>query len=157
MLIAGLAANEHFAWKVAHVDHRSVVPTVSVCSSVGLVESARSSCVLRREYTLSRGPNRRVYTARTLSSWLVEWLPCQGCCWKGSFVCLCPTSGHLVWGTLHLGALQELIHQGRLLCKGARQLYDLSRQVLFSIWIGRAWKKCVSLSSGSVVDSGHEI
>ena len=43
MLLADLAANEHFAWKTAHVDYRSVTPTVSVCSSVGLVESARSS------------------------------------------------------------------------------------------------------------------
>ena len=43
MLLAGLAANEHFAWKVAQVDYQSVDPTVSVCSSVGLTKSARSS------------------------------------------------------------------------------------------------------------------
>ncbi|KAM2630913.1 hypothetical protein TB1_029727 [Malus domestica] len=73
------------------------------------------------------------------------------------FIYLCPTSGHLVWGTLHLDVLQELIHQGRLLCKGARQLYDLLRQVLFAIRIGSAWKKCISLGSGSMVDSEREI
>ena len=43
MLFAGLAVNEHFAWKVAHVDYRSATPTVNVCSSVGLVETARFS------------------------------------------------------------------------------------------------------------------
>ena len=43
MLLAGLAANEHFTWKVAHVDYRNVALTVSVCLSVGLTESARSS------------------------------------------------------------------------------------------------------------------
>ncbi|KAB2620887.1 hypothetical protein D8674_039467 [Pyrus ussuriensis x Pyrus communis] len=32
-----------------------------------------------------------------------------------------------------------------------------AKQVLFTIWIGKAWKKCASLSSGRVVDSGHEI
>ncbi|KAM1049250.1 hypothetical protein ACFX2C_028373 [Malus domestica] len=37
-------------------------------------------------------------------------------------------SGYLVQGALDLDALQKLIHQGRLLCKNARQLYDLSRQ-----------------------------
>ncbi|KAM2429357.1 hypothetical protein ACFX1W_016966 [Malus domestica] len=57
-------------------------------------------------------------------------------------VCPCPTSGYLVRGTLDPNALQKLIHQSCLLCKGARQLYDLSRQVLFAIWIGRAWKEC---------------
>ncbi|KAM2565030.1 hypothetical protein TB2_013264 [Malus domestica] len=40
---------------------------------------------------------------------------------------------------------------------GARQLYDLSRQVLFAIWIGRASKECASLGSGRVVDSEREI
>ena len=69
----------------------------------------------------------------------------------------CPISGHLIWGTLDFGVLQELIHQGRMLCNGACQLYDLSRQVLLAIWIGRAWKKCASSSSGRVVDSGREI
>ena len=43
MLLVGLAANEHFVRKVAHVDYRSVTPTVNVCLSVGLVESTRSS------------------------------------------------------------------------------------------------------------------
>ena len=43
MLFAGLTANEHFASKVAHVDYRSVVSTVSLYSSVGLFESARFS------------------------------------------------------------------------------------------------------------------
>ncbi|KAM1815858.1 hypothetical protein ACFX12_000330 [Malus domestica] len=60
-------------------------------------------------------------------------------------------------GTLHLGTLQELIHQGRLLCEGARLLYDLSGQVLFVIRIGRAWKEYASLSNGMVVDSGLDI
>ncbi|KAM1249750.1 hypothetical protein ACFX2H_032276 [Malus domestica] len=73
------------------------------------------------------------------------------------FVCPCPTLGYLVRGTLDPDALQKLIHQSCLLCKGARQLYDLSRQVLFAIWIGRAWKECASLGSGNVVDSGREI
>ena len=41
--------------------------------------------------------------------------------------------------------------------RGARQLYDLSRQALFAIWIERAWKEYASLSSGSVVGSGCEI
>ncbi|KAM1348073.1 hypothetical protein FF1_002362 [Malus domestica] len=72
-------------------------------------------------------------------------------------ICHRPTSGHLLWGMLDLNALQELIHQGRLLCKGPHQLYDLSRQVLFAIWNGKAWKEYVSLSSGRVVDSGREI
>ncbi|KAM2054209.1 hypothetical protein ACFX1T_003761 [Malus domestica] len=97
-----------------------------------------------------------MYIARTLDSWLVEWL-LAGTLLERFFVRPCPTLGDLVWGTLHLGALQKLIHQGRLLCKGTRQLYDLSRQVLFSIWVGRAWKECISLSSGSVVDSKREI
>ena len=96
-----------------------------------------------------------MYTSQTFGLWLVEW-PLAGTLLERS-VCPCPTSGHLVRGMLDLGALQELIHQGRLLCKGARQLYDLSRQVLFTIWIGRAWKKCASLGSGDVVDSGREI
>ena len=43
MLLVGLATNEHFAWKVAHVDYQSVAPTVNVCSSVGLTNSARFS------------------------------------------------------------------------------------------------------------------
>ncbi|KAM1999417.1 hypothetical protein ACFX16_006846 [Malus domestica] len=91
-----------------------------------------------------------------LSSWLVEWLLVETLL-ERFFVCPCPTSGHLVWATLHLGALQELVHQGCLLCESARQLYDLSRQVLFSIWVGIAWKECVFLSSESVVDFGREI
>ena len=45
MLIAGLAVNKHFAWKVAHVDYRSVTLIVNVCSFVGLVKSARSSAL----------------------------------------------------------------------------------------------------------------
>ncbi|KAM1264272.1 hypothetical protein ACFX2J_034101 [Malus domestica] len=94
-----------------------------------------------------------VYTAQTLGSWLVKWLLTRTLL-ERFFVCLCSTSRHLIWGTLHLGALQKLFHQGRLLCEGAHQLYDLSRQVLFSIWVGKAWKECISLSSGSVVDSG---
>ncbi|KAM2841209.1 hypothetical protein PS2_029496 [Malus domestica] len=73
------------------------------------------------------------------------------------FICPCSTSGYLVQGMLDLDALQELIHQGCLLCKGTRQLYDLLRQLLFAIWIGRAWKECASLSSGSVVDSKCKI
>ncbi|KAM1212163.1 hypothetical protein FF1_003757 [Malus domestica] len=97
-----------------------------------------------------------MYIARTLDSWLVEWL-LTGTLLERFFVRRCPTLGDLVWGTLHLDALQKLIHQGRLLCKGTRQLYDLSRQVLFSIWVGRAWKECISLSSGSVVDSRRKI
>ncbi|KAM1256714.1 hypothetical protein ACFX2G_031392 [Malus domestica] len=72
-------------------------------------------------------------------------------------VCPCPTSEHLACGTLDLGALQELIHQGRLLYKGARQLYDLSGQVLFAIRIGRAWKECASLSNRKMVYSGRKI
>ncbi|KAM1912546.1 hypothetical protein ACFX14_000599 [Malus domestica] len=96
-----------------------------------------------------------IYTTRTFGSWLVEWL------FTGTllerFVYPCPTSGYLVQGTLDLDALQKLIHQGCLLCKGACQLYDLSRQVLFAVWIGKAWKECVSLGSGMVVDSVREI
>ncbi|KAM2000498.1 hypothetical protein ACFX16_007794 [Malus domestica] len=91
-----------------------------------------------------------------LCSWLVKRV-LVGTLLESFFVCLYPTSGHLVWGILHLGALQELVHQGHLLCEGARQLYDLSRQVLFSIWVGIAWKKCIPLSNGSVVDSRREI
>ncbi|KAM1052746.1 hypothetical protein ACFX2J_000332 [Malus domestica] len=41
--------------------------------------------------------------------------------------------------------------------RGCLSLYDLSRQVLFSIWIGIAWKECASLSSGRVVHSEREI
>ncbi|KAM1947729.1 hypothetical protein ACFX15_008005 [Malus domestica] len=41
--------------------------------------------------------------------------------------------------------------------QGACQLYDLLRQVLFAIWIRRAWKECASFGSGMVVDSGREI
>ncbi|KAM1986800.1 hypothetical protein ACFX15_034147 [Malus domestica] len=85
---------------------------------------------------------------RTIRGWSSGFFPRR--CWKDF-------SSALIWGTLHLGALQELIHQGHLLCEGGRQLYDLSRQVLFAIWIGRAWKKCIFLSSGSVVDFGFEI
>ncbi|KAM2175369.1 hypothetical protein FF1_034771 [Malus domestica] len=69
-------------------------------------------------------------TAQTFGSWLVEWL-LAGTLLEKSF-CPCPTSGYLVQGTLDPDALQKLIHQGCLLCKGARQLYDLSRQVLFA-------------------------
>ncbi|KAM2352230.1 hypothetical protein ACFXTH_006936 [Malus domestica] len=97
-----------------------------------------------------------MYTARTLSSWLIEWLFTRTLL-ERFFVCPCPTLGHLVWGTLDLGALQELFHQGRLLCKGARQLYDLSGQMLFTIQIGKVWKKYTSLSSGRVVDSRRKI
>ncbi|KAM1137004.1 hypothetical protein ACFX2H_034827 [Malus domestica] len=96
-----------------------------------------------------------MYTTRTLGSWLVEWLLAETLLER--FVYPCPTSGYLVWGTLDPDALQKLIHQGCQLCKGARQLYDLLRQVLFTIWIGRAWKECASLGSGRVVDSGREI
>ncbi|KAM2305802.1 hypothetical protein ACFXTH_025321 [Malus domestica] len=96
-----------------------------------------------------------MYTSQTFCSWLVEW-PLAGTLLERS-VCPYPTSRYLVRGTLDLDALQKLIHQGCLLCKGARQLYDLSRQVLFANWIGRAWKECASLGSGRVVDSGHEI
>ncbi|KAM2457060.1 hypothetical protein ACFX1W_006028 [Malus domestica] len=91
-----------------------------------------------------------------LGSWLVEWLLPRTLLEK-FLVCPCLTSGHLIWGTLDLGALQKLIHQGCLLCKGARQLYDLSRQVLFAIWIRRAWMESASLSSGRVVYFGYEI
>ncbi|KAM1423109.1 hypothetical protein ACFX13_005223 [Malus domestica] len=96
-----------------------------------------------------------MYTAQTFGSWLVEWL-LTGTLLE-MFVCPCPTSGYLVRGTLDPDTLQKLIHQGFLLCKGARQLYDLSRQVLFAIWIGRAWKECASLGSGKVVDFGRKI
>ncbi|KAM1171383.1 hypothetical protein ACFX2I_021639 [Malus domestica] len=96
-----------------------------------------------------------MYTARMLGSWLVEWLLVGTLLER--FVCPCPTSGYLVRRTLDPDALQKLIHQGCLLCKGVRQLYDLSRQVLFAIWIGRAWKEYTSLGSGRVVDSGREI
>ncbi|KAM1533574.1 hypothetical protein EV2_007738 [Malus domestica] len=96
-----------------------------------------------------------MYTAQTFSLWLVEWLFAGTLLEKS--VCPCPTSGYLVRGTLDPDALQKLIHQGCLLCKGARQLHDLSRQMLFAIWIGRAWNDCASLGSGRVVDSGREI
>ena len=105
-------------------------------------------------YAIS-GAQSRMYTAQTFGSWLVEWLLTRTLLER--FVSPCLTSGYLVRGTLDLDVLQKLIHQGCLLCKGARQLYDLSRQVLFAIWIGRAWKECASLSSGRVVDSGREI
>ncbi|KAM2165494.1 hypothetical protein ACFX1R_039636 [Malus domestica] len=85
-----------------------------------------------------------MYTAQTFGSWLVEWL-------------LAGTLLEMSVCTLDPDALQKLIHQGCLLCKGARQLYDLSRQVLFAIWIRRAWKECASLGSGRVVDSVREI
>ncbi|KAM1212214.1 hypothetical protein ACFX2G_003865 [Malus domestica] len=91
-----------------------------------------------------------------LVSWLVEWL-LTGTLLEWFLICPCPNLGHLLWGTLDLGALQELIHQGRLLCKGARQLYDLSGQVLFAIRIRRAWMEYAFLSSGMVVNSGRDI
>ncbi|KAM0985942.1 hypothetical protein ACFX2C_013167 [Malus domestica] len=75
-------------------------------------------------------------TARTFSLWLVEWQLAGTLLER--FVCSYPTSGYLVRGTLDPDALQKLIHQGCLLCKGVCQLYDLSRQVLFAIWIGIA-------------------
>ncbi|KAM2323111.1 hypothetical protein PS1_019976 [Malus domestica] len=56
---------------------------------------------------------------------MVEWL-LTGTLLEMFVICPYPTSGHFVWGTLHLGMLQELIHQGRMLRKGACQLYDLS-------------------------------
>ncbi|KAM2013123.1 hypothetical protein ACFX1T_024873 [Malus domestica] len=96
-----------------------------------------------------------MYIARTLGSCLVEWLLTETLLER--FVCPCLTSGYLIWGTLDPDALKRLIHQGCLLCKGACQLYDLSRQVLFTIWIGRAWKECTFLGSGRVVDSVREI
>ncbi|KAM2795203.1 hypothetical protein COP1_006485 [Malus domestica] len=92
-----------------------------------------------------------MYTAQTFGSWLLARTLLE------MSVCPCPTSGYLVRGTLDPNVLQKLIHQGCLLCKGARQLYDLSRQVLFAIWIGRAWKECASLGSERVVDFGCEI
>ncbi|KAM1971950.1 hypothetical protein ACFX16_018816 [Malus domestica] len=91
-----------------------------------------------------------------LGLWLVEWL-LPWTLLERFLVCPSPTSGYLIWGTLNLGALQKLIHQGCLLCKDARQLHDLLRQVLFTIWIGRAWMENASLSSGRVVYSGYEI
>ncbi|KAM2848028.1 hypothetical protein COP1_001379 [Malus domestica] len=96
-----------------------------------------------------------MYTAQTFGSWLVEWLLARTLLERS--VCPCPTSGYLVQGTLDPDALQKLIHQGCLLCKGARQFYDLSRQVLFAIWIGIAWKEYAFLGSGMVVDSEREI
>ncbi|KAM2857738.1 hypothetical protein FF1_001986 [Malus domestica] len=42
MLLTSLVVNEHFAWKVVHVDNQSVTLTVNVCSSVGLIGNARS-------------------------------------------------------------------------------------------------------------------
>ncbi|KAM1241591.1 hypothetical protein ACFX2J_046775 [Malus domestica] len=106
-------------------------------------------------YAISEGQSG-MYIAGMLGSWLVEWLLSRTLL-ERFFVYPCPTSGHLVRGTLHLDELQELIHQGRLLCEGACQLYDLLRQVLFAIWVGIAWTECVSLSNESVVDSGGEI
>ncbi|KAM2075410.1 hypothetical protein ACFX1T_038305 [Malus domestica] len=108
-----------------------------------------------RVYTISEA-QLEVYTAGTLDLWLVKWL-FAGTVLEKFFVFPCPTSRHLIKGMLHLDALQKLIHQGSLLCEGVRQLYDLLRQVLFTIWVGKAWTKCVSLSSGSMVDSKHEI
>ncbi|KAM1218844.1 hypothetical protein ACFX15_045207 [Malus domestica] len=90
-----------------------------------------------------------------LGSLLVEWLLAGTLLER--FVCPCPTSGYLIRGTLDPDVLQKLNHQGCLLCKGARQLYDLLRKVLFAIWIGRAWKEYASLGSGKVVDSVREI
>ena len=103
--------NEHFTWKVAHVDCWSMTPTVNACSSMGLVEIARFICVLRRGYTLSQVAQSGVYTARTL-----EFMAGRVAAGRGSLSTHCPALGHLVWGTLYLGALQELVHQGRLLC-----------------------------------------
>ena len=66
-------------------------------------------------YAISRA-QLGVYSVRTLSSWLVEWL-LAGRLLKRFFVCPRPTLGHLIRGTLHLSVLQELVHQGRLLSK----------------------------------------
>lgn len=106
-------------------------------------------CTLRREYTLSQGLNRK-YTLPELSisGWLSGCLP--GRYLRGFLLPLSyfRTPRH---GTLYLGTLQKLIHQGSLLCKGACQLYDLSRQVLFTICVGRTWTEYFSVSSESVV------
>ncbi|XP_068340391.1 protein TEEBE-like [Pyrus communis] len=47
-----------------------------------------------------------MYTARTLGLWLVEWL-LAGTLLERFFVCPCLTLGHLIWGTLNLGALSQ--------------------------------------------------
>ncbi|KAM2774141.1 hypothetical protein COP1_019057 [Malus domestica] len=108
MLLAGLVANGHFAYKAVHVDYRSVAPTMNVCSSVGLVESACSSARLDRSIRYVGGPIGSVHY-RTLSSWLIEWQLARTLL-ERFFICPCPTLGLLVWGTLDLGGLQELIH-----------------------------------------------
>ncbi|KAM1000329.1 hypothetical protein ACFX2A_007091 [Malus domestica] len=81
-----------------------------------------------------------------LDLWLVERLFSRTLL-ERFLVYPCPTSGYFIWGTLDLSALQKLIHQGCLLCKGARQFYDLSGQFLFAIWIGRTWMECTSLNN----------
>ncbi|KAM1728922.1 hypothetical protein EV1_019078 [Malus domestica] len=112
-------------------------------------------CVLKREYTLSQGPSQEC----TLSKHSVCGRS-SGCfpehCWRGSssaFVLLRDTlSGHIAFR-----CAARADSPGRMLCEGACQLYDLLKQVLFIIRVGRAWMECVSLSNGSVMDSGREI
>ncbi|KAM2968402.1 hypothetical protein FF1_028552 [Malus domestica] len=68
MLLAGLAANEHFAWKVAHVDYRSVTLTMNVCSSMGLIEIARSSACYDKSIHYLEGPVGSVHCS---NAWFV--------------------------------------------------------------------------------------
>ncbi|KAM2280032.1 hypothetical protein ACFX1S_040797 [Malus domestica] len=72
---------------------------------------------------------------------------------------ICPyaVSRHIVWGTLHLGTMQKLIHQGYLLREGGRQFYYLSGQMLFAMWDERTWMVGFSMGGKSVVDPRHEI
>ena len=101
---------------------------------------------LRLEFTLSRGPNQDC-TPPDCSIWLIGCLP--GRCRKGfsfALVLLRDTSSGARW-----------IYQGCFLCKGTRQLHDLSGQVVFATQIGRGWKEYTSLSSERAVNSGNEI
>ena len=76
ILLAGLATNEHFVWKVAHVNYRSMASTVSVYSSVGLIESACSSARYDESIRYLGGPvgsvlrqNARVVTGQMAGCW----------------------------------------------------------------------------------------
>ncbi|KAM2265174.1 hypothetical protein ACFXTI_041260 [Malus domestica] len=59
--------NEHFAWKVAHVDYRSVTPTANVC---GPSRECMLIRAIRWEYTLSRVPNQEcTLLERSVRGW----------------------------------------------------------------------------------------
>ena len=76
ILLAGLAVNEHFAWKVAHVDYRSMALIVSVYLFVGLTESAQFSASKDERICHLKGPvgnvlhqNARFVTGQVAVYW----------------------------------------------------------------------------------------